>query len=397
MKLRILLTAALSAGTALAPAQLALAFQLNPDVRAESPAQPESSSTPVALLYVARPTHVDGFSVASNGKLIAVPGSPFSNIALSHLSVTKKYLFGPGNDGKNLYSYSIASNGSLKLAHTLNAQHYNNQDDCGGIGPTTLDATGTNLYNVIDPECEVYIQSYKIESDGALQYLGSVDTGTPGDLFGVSNLTIPGNNKYAFQSITGGDSFPGSGVTEYKRESNGALALFDYIDLPNVKNPDDTYVAEYAMASDSSDHFALVLSPVDDGFGPDGPDGIATYTVSSSGKATTESTYKNMPTDKVVYASAISISPSGKLLVVGGNKGFQLFHYNGGSQATKYSSALQTGAGFFQFAWDKDNHLFALGDNGKVYVYNVTTSSITEASGSPYSIPEAASLIVLSK
>jgi hypothetical protein len=50
---------------------------------------------------------------------------------------------------------------------------------------------------------------------------------------------------------------------------------------------------------------------------------------------------------------------------------------------------------FNAFAWDSANHLFALG-NGELYVYTVTTSSITEASGSPYSIPEAGTVIVQS-
>ncbi len=75
---------------------------------------------------------------------------------------------------------------------------------------------------------------------------------------------------------------------------------------------------------------------------------------------------------------------SGKLLAVGGGGleggggGFQIFHFNGSSPITKDSGILQSSVQFNAFAWDSANHLFALGD-GQLYVYTVTTSSVTEA------------------
>jgi hypothetical protein len=94
-------------------------------------------------------------------------------------------------------------------------------------------------------------------------------------------------------------------------------------------------------------------------------------------------------------ANTISISPSGKFLAVGGS-GFQIFHFNGSSPITKYTGVFQPGSQFTEFGWDGDNHLYALG-SGKLYVYTVTSTSVEEASGSPYSIPEASSMIVLTK
>jgi hypothetical protein len=73
-----------------------------------------SSSASVAYVYVSRPTHVDAFAVSSGGKLTAVPGSPFSNIDLSHMSVNKKFLFGASDDGTHILTYSISSKGALK-------------------------------------------------------------------------------------------------------------------------------------------------------------------------------------------------------------------------------------------------------------------------------------------
>ena len=62
------------------------------------------TTSPVAYVYVARPTHLDGFAASSTGRLHPVPGSPFSGIAVSHLSVTDKFLFGAGGDNQSLLS-----------------------------------------------------------------------------------------------------------------------------------------------------------------------------------------------------------------------------------------------------------------------------------------------------
>jgi hypothetical protein len=121
-----------------------------------------------------------------------------------------------------------------------------------------------------------------------------------------------------------------------------------------------------------------------------GPYVLATYTADSHGNLSTKSTYENMPTAET-GVNSMSISPSGKLLAVGG-QGFQVFHFNGSSPITRCSGVLQAGFGFQQFGWDGDNHLYALG-SGKVFVYTVTSTSIKEEPGSPYPIPEASSII----
>jgi hypothetical protein len=313
------------------------------------------------------------------------------------MSVNKNYLFGPDADGENIRSFSIAPDGALTQASVLNAQQYN-PGNCGGFGPTALDVTATTIYNIINSECEVEIQSFHIEANGDLQFLGVVDSGLTSDLFSLSNIVVSSKNNFAFQTGCGGDSFPDGGMLEYKRESNGLLTSFgDGIPTPATKNPDDIYCPYLAIASDPSDHFAVVLQPLDDTFSQDGPDAIATYTVGSNGSATTQSTYENMPSDTVDFNDSMSISPTGKLLALAGVNGFQIFHYNGSSPVTKYTGAIQKGDSFIQFCWDSDNHLYALSGNGKLFVYTVTPTSIAEAPGSPYSIPEASSIIALSK
>jgi hypothetical protein len=352
----------------------------------------DNSSSPAAYIYVSRPTHVDGFAAASNGKLTAVSGSPFANIAISHMSVTKKFLFGAGDDSQTLFTYSIASNGSLKQVASLDAQAYNSSN-CGGMGPITIDQTGSTLYNIVNNDCDDLIQAYKIESNGSLKYVGSTDSGIGTDLFVVGPLTFLGSNNYAYQWGCGGDSFPAGGLIQYKRQSNGILVAESYPTLPSPENTNDIYCPE-AIASDPSDHMAVAAMEYDEYFDQIPPSLLVDYTTSSNGTLTTKSTYKNMPETGFDYVGTMSISPSGKLLAVGG-QGFEIFHFNGSSQATKFSGVLQAGSSFQQFAWDKSNHLYALTENA-LYVYTVTTTSIEQAPGSPYSIPEASSVIVLS-
>jgi hypothetical protein len=251
----------------------------------------DNSSSPAAYIYVSRPTHVDGFAAASNGKLTAVSGSPFANIAISHMSVTKKFLFGAGDDSQTLFTYSIASNGSLKQVASLDAQAYNSSN-CGGMGPITIDQTGSTLYNIVNNDCDDLIQAYKIESNGSLKYVGSTDSGIGTDLFVVGPLTFLGSNNYAYQWGCGGDSFPAGGLIQYKRQSNGILVAESYPTLPSPENTNDIYCPE-AIASDPSDHMAVAAMEYDEYFDQIPPSLLVDYTTSSNGTLTTKSTYKN--------------------------------------------------------------------------------------------------------
>jgi hypothetical protein len=157
------------------------------------------------------------------------------------------------------------------------------------------------------------------------------------------------------------------------------------------------------LASDSSDHLAAVLQAENKITGDnDGPIVLASFTAGSNGNLTTSNTPGKMAASEVNGIYVMSISPSGKLLAVAGGgpnhppggNGFQIFHFNGASPITHYSGLLQDKYLISQFGWDKDNHLYVLG-GGYLFVYTVTPTSIKEASGSPYSIPESSSLIVL--
>ena len=395
LPLSFCLIATISTGTTLAQTSIAQTM--------ESPA---ANSSPVAYVYVSRPTHVGGFAASSSGKLTPVPGSPFAHIGLSHMSVTKKFLFGAGNNGGpdcsgpdpvcsfNIYTYSIGSNGSLKQVSVINPYKYS-PNECYAVGPTQLDYTGTTLYNDAF-NCDgddQYVQSFKIEANGDLQFVASEDSGNSEEEGFLSSVALLGNDRYGYE--TGCDGYgPGFEVVAQKRESNGALTSVDIIaDQPKGKTPEDIYCAKGVLAGDPTNHLAFILQDTNNNYA--GQPVLASYTAESNGNLTTTSTYENMPASALTYIDAMSISPSGKLLAVGG-AGFQLFHFDGGSPIKSYTGLLHSSETFLQFGWDKENHLYALSTTN-LHVYEATSTEVKEVSGSPYSIPEASSVIVLSE
>jgi hypothetical protein len=287
LKLFVCLTATLT-GTALA----------------QTTDQPESSKTsaPVAFVYVSSPSGIDAFAASSTGRLTPVPGSPFPG-AVNSMSVNKKYLFGAGVNGTNIYSFSIGSNGALKQVSEINAQKYISGGCLLGVGPLQIDYTGTTLYGI-----NCVLQSFRIEDNGELQFLGSADFGAGG---GSTSLIFLGTNKYAYQTgcqFVGGTDPNLPATFLYERAPNGALEAAGGV---AIKQPANNYCPE-SLAGDPTNHLAIAFQ---DSLGDDemlGPTVIASYTADSHGNLTTTNTFAKMPQDGLVYA--MSISPSGKLL-----------------------------------------------------------------------------------
>lgn len=93
--------------------------------------QPASTSSPVAFLYLAEPTAIDGFAVSSEGKLTELPGLPLAGPKMGRLSVTSKFLFGESTDGSVLNTYSISSKGSLTQVSSINPFNFEPGDNYG--------------------------------------------------------------------------------------------------------------------------------------------------------------------------------------------------------------------------------------------------------------------------
>lgn len=352
-----------------------------------------SSSSPVAFIYVVNApssgkNQITGYAAASNGALSAIAGTPFST-AINDVALNSTWLF--GTDGKNIDSFSIAPNGSLKPVDRLAVEPE------GGLGALFLDHTGTSLY------ADYYTTNneelaYSIDnSTGKLTYLDNIMAG-PG--FGYVESFI-GDNKYAYESTC--YHFTPS-IYGIQRSSDGAITMLD-VNPPYPTAPSGDSYCPWSAAADPVNHLAVALQPLNSDFIPVGPYQLATYTVDSAGQLSTTSTSQNMPTTAAGGQAGNStsrvidywMSPSGKFLAVAGTSGLQVFHFNGADPITKYTGLLVSGE-VDQVFWDNSNHLYAIGDTaGKLWVFTVTATGVTQAPGSPHSITSPEDMIVLPK
>jgi hypothetical protein len=353
----------------------------------------------VAFVYVATNPggsnyQIDAYAANSRGQLTPVPGSPFPE-NVSTLALNGKYLF--GSDGIYIYTYSIESNGALSQVSSINAQQYNNPNNTGGPYFLFLDHTGATLYNV-----DIYgnnganndFQFFDIDhTSGGLSYFGVSDATTQY----WTPLRFIGNNEYAYGAdwVHFNDDIYG-----YQRGSNGALTKLNINpSIPTAKTGSG-YVP-YLAEADPTNNVAISLTPVSQStWQIDGPPKIAVYTADSSGNLTTHSTSANMPSSAVQYVEDMVMSPSGKLLAVGGTKGLQVFHFNGSNPVTKFTGLLITDPISYddQMFWDNANHLYVISTSAKkLYVFTITPTSAKQAPGSPYTITNPVNIIVLPK
>jgi hypothetical protein len=381
---RLLAYVAVCASTVLASAQT----MSTPTDWAQQP-----SSAPVAYIYVTSypgsgQFQMNGYAAASNGALTPISGTPFSTASYD-IAANGDWLF--GTDGNNLFSYSIAANGSVTLKDTLTVEL------TGGLGSLFLDHTGSTLY------VDYYTtnneeQAYSIDnSTGQLTYLDDIDAG-PG--FGYVESFIS-DNEYAYESTC---YHFGPSIYGIQRSGDGAINMLTVNQLFPAAPSGDFY-CPWSAAADPTNHLALAVQLLDGNFTPLGPYQMASYTVDSAGQLSTTSTYKNMPTtaaggaagSNTSYVNQFWMSPSGKLLAVAGTGGLQVFHFNGADPVTKYTKLLVTGMVDEAF-WDNANHLYAIsGTANKLWVFTVTPTSVKQAPGSPYTITGPENMVVLPK
>jgi hypothetical protein len=324
------------------------------------------------------------------------------------------YLFGFEPSSVIIESFSMAANGALKKAATLNTEKYNADSTCpltwwNGQG-LRIDHSGEDLYNAAIPAefpCRTWYQSFRIDdANGELSFLGNA-----GDVFlGGPSINILGNNKFAYSPDCAAafGNGPSPQVTVFQRVSSGEMVTANAgvaIPAAPMNGSDSGYYCPLTMATDPTNHAAMTLQAVDgvdDDGATYGPVVIATFTADAKGNLKTTSTYKNMAVSEPgggptgAPGGAMRMSPSGKLLAVGGS-GLEIFHFNGGSPVTKYKTLLP-GFTVSQILWDNSNHMYAIGTTtggaGKLYVYTVTPTSVTEAPGSPYSITSPGNIVV---
>ena len=359
-----------------------------------APEQTSNAATaPAAFVYVSANAGIYAFSAAANGKLTPVAGSPFKG-QLTGMAVNGKYLFGAGSNLIDIYSYSIAANGALKQVSLINALKFTT-NNCGAVFPPVfLDHTGSDLYALsFDNDCanNAY-QFFRVnKTTGQLTYFGVTSASSPQFATG---LTITANNVFAYGAFS---LHFDPVIYGFKRASNGDLTFLNFSSpIPAAKA--GSFYDPYLATADTTNHVAISMQPIDESsFGITGPIQLATYTVQSSGMLTTSSTPTNMPAIAAGNVTYLKMAPSGKLLAVAGSGGLQVFHFNGASPITKFTGQL-TKTPINQCFWDNANHLYAISISaGKLFVFTVTTTSASQALGSPYSIGSPRNIIVQPK
>jgi hypothetical protein len=353
--------------------------------------QDSNSRSTVAYVYVSGGSlgkrEINAFTTASNGKLTPGPGSPFRAQVEYAMGLNEKYLF--ATDGVYIYSFSIASDGALKQVASINAQQYNGGNGCGPEA-LFLDHTGATLYDLDICTNNAY-QSFAIsDSTGELTYLGVSDSSN----WFYDPLSFIGNNVYAYGADCLGDMY--WTIFGFQRNNDGTLTGLDINpSVPKAKYGD--FYCPNLTAADAKNHVAISLQAVNGNFQPDGLPQLASYTADSLGNVSTKNTRSNMPETAVQNIIDMRVSPSSKLLAVGGAWGLQVFHFNGSKPITHYTELLINDE-VDQLYWDNDNHLYAVSQPaGKLFVFTVTPTSVTQAPDSPHKITNPAHIIVLPK
>jgi hypothetical protein len=326
--------------------------------------------------------------------LTAIAGSPLT-ADVQYMAANGKHLF--GSNGTDIDSFSIGSDGALKKEDSINAQAFNTSD-CGGPFALFFDRSGATLYD-LDVYSDCANNAYQFfdvnSSNGGLNFLGMTSASSP--VFDVP-LSFIGNNEYAYGSLCYQYD---PRIFGFHRSSDGALTFTNF-SAPIPAAPNDDFYCPYMAAADSTNHVVVPLDPFNSDWQSSGQTRLATYTADSSGNLTTASTDSNMPATLVtnsanIWIADLSISPSGQLLAVAGAGGLQVFHFNGASPITHYTGLLTTDA-VSHISWDSDNHLYAISQaSGKLFVFTVTPTTVSQAAGSPHSIASPQGVVVVAK
>lgn len=362
-----------------------------------------AQTKPAAYIYVSSMyedtnTQVVGFAASANGQLTPIAGSPWPD-QLWDMAVNGDFLFGsdnvPNDNARNIYSYRIESNGALKYLGATDIEATGSDNGCNQGGDLVLDHSGSYLYSLVShPDCntgETAAQSFKVNwSTGLLNYVGE---SAPTALNLGAPLTLSANNSYAYDFATDGTY---GYICGFRKGSNGALAAIQ----SNCRNnpmpkgvPSNWTEYQGHAAADTTNHLAMEILYWD-------PEGvpytkIATYAIDpDTGALTTNSTFQNMPESQVQNVNWVAMSPSGKLFAVGGSNGMQIFNFNANGQATANTGMLTT-APITMMYWDNSNHLYAISNtDSTIHVFTVTPTSATEVPGSPWTVAHPVTMIV---
>ena len=298
----------------------------------------------MAYVYIGTDKGVNLYDADVNGKLTLVKGSPFQVIG-SIWGSNRKHFITLGTYW--VHSYPVAANGGIgKQVSTVDTQSYLGAD-CGSTDNSILDHTGQNIYvfvNMGGDGCAAY-QSYNInKSTGALTFNDAVLHNNGGPWHVNPTFTADDKFAYALEAWQYGDK---PEMVAFTRDNNGGLQMLNFTETDPTPQARWQYWPS-TMTEDPTNHLAMGVVPYDFMNGTGGPIQLASYTVDAAGNITSTNTWENMPTPDV-SPSTMNMSPSGKLLAIGGNQGdyvygpspngLEVFHFNGANPITPYSAA----------------------------------------------------------
>lgn len=372
------------------------------------------TATRVSDVYVGTPNGVYLYHTAANGSLSLVSGSPYP-VAGNEIGSNHDYFL--SLDPNYLHAYAMAANGAIQgQVSRIDNRNYSGSD-CGTAQNAVLDHSGHDIYVEIygggkpAPEPCVTLQSFRLSNSGALSFLDATEFATETET-GVGGFASPiklsGNGMYAYSASYDHECELRTWIL--KRDTNGAMLEDSYQYLTVPSTPPDWRWIPWFVAADPTNHLAVAMYGESGDFGPCGSEDylwqLASFTLAADGSLASTNTPDKMPTPKV-DPQVLSMSYSGQFLAVGGSgtfntgdhgvqtPGLQVFRFNGADPITPYSGVLTTSP-IDQIHWDRNHHLYALSDSThKLYVYSVTSSSITAAPGSPYTIPSTPSALVV--
>lgn len=386
--------AALLAGCGSAPTP-GVNASIHPSSSASSAAVSAAGSRNNSFVYVSTPSiaggagnYIQGWSVAADGALTAVPGSPVDTPSqISVIVADGRYLFGDLNasGADSIGAWRIAPNGSLSLATSTPAEAFNSSLYTYNSGTTTdfTDRAGVTLYD--------HGNAYAIKPNGSLTWLSDIvdnAASTPG--YVEDEIAFTPNDRLGYTSDC---TFGDQNLYGFARASSGALTYFNpNANVPTLTpNPEGTsYCPTYAaaIAAPDNQHVVFSLQVGTDPGSYTGVNQLAVYTIGSSGALSTTNTSATMPATSVGQATDYKFDPSGRWLAIAGSSGLEIFRYNNG--VLSGGTTLISNDGPSQIAWDSAGHLFAIGqDSGNLYVFDVNqaTGAATPAPGSPTTVP----------
>lgn len=356
-------------------------------------------SQAVAYVYVANnpknssTNEIAAFAAEANGKLKPIFGSPFRE-DVETMAVDGSHLVAVNRSQPNLDTFAIDSDGALRFQASTNYATHSPHEDCPSANQIFFDHTGNTLYaQEFNADCaNTGVASFALnKTSGRLHYLGIDITGAfPGD---NNAAFFIGNNRYAYTAVNSDCMY--YTIYGFKRGSSGLL-----MNLPdtfgNLPSPPPNFrgFVPDLIAADPYNNLAVLMQPANPPGCSSEPLQIATYTASWSGVLRTRSTYADMPSTLIANPTDMKMSPSGKLLAVAGKEGVQVFFFNEGTGAARYTGLL-TNASINQIFWDNSDHLYGISQaTNKLYVFTVTPTHSSHAPGSPYAISVPQSLIV---